>query len=256
MTLVERTWTAECESIARRVAAEYYPPPGLDRMDMVQEARIGVWKALHDWRPAGGSGFSQFARMCAMRQVITAIKTATRAKHETLNRAVSLDAPAGNDEHEMPLGERLLWRDGEDPLLIVIAREEIRALLGRMRALTPWERECVERCSILGEPYEAVGSLKSVDNAMQRARAKLRVSPEPTLAKREVHVYVDRTVHRTEAAALREAARVHRGLVLGVRKCKLIDGHERGAQGRRRSDGRLGQAVWRIDLEAEVPAAA
>jgi RNA polymerase sigma-H factor len=254
VTPVERVWTPKCEAIARAVAREYHAPPGLTWQDMLQEARIGVWKALSDFRPGAGSGFNQFARMCATRQVITAIKTATRRKHEVLNRAASYDAPAPDDE--VGLGERLVWRDGEDPLRIVIAREEVRRLLARMRALTPWERECVERCELLGLAYDAVGDAKSVDNALQRARKKLREERLPVLERRRLRVYVDRTVFATGAAASAEAMKVQPGRVVGMRKCKLLDGQERASQGRRRADGRLGQPVWRVEIEAEVPVAA
>lgn len=248
-----REWTPGCEVIARQATAGYYLP-GADAGDLMQEARFGVWKALKDWRPDAGA-FEAFAYVCARRQVITAVKTATRNKHRPLNESLSFDAQLSSDgDNSFTVGD-LLFRWNDDPCIIVIAREAALDLLRRMRTLSAWERECLERCAIGGEEYEAVGPQKSVDNAIQRARKKLsgEALEERIPASRSIHVYVGRRVHRTEGAAVAEARRVAgAGSVVRVAKRKLIDGKERASQGRPTKDGRRGQPVWRVDLETPI----
>jgi RNA polymerase sporulation-specific sigma factor len=91
----------------RRVAwiAKPYFVPGADRDDLIQEATIGFFKAVRDYRSDRGS-FAAFVELCVRRQIITFIKTSTRAKHMALNRAISLDAPAFDDS-DSPLSDRL-----------------------------------------------------------------------------------------------------------------------------------------------------
>lgn len=243
-----RQWDDVCERVAQTAAIGRFFP-GADRDDVLQEARIGVAKALADWQPQLGP-FVNFALLCARRQVLTGLKTAQRAKHQALNEASHLDAPIASDDGEIGNLHDLLWRDGDDPAVIVLAREEINQILARFSRLSAWEREVVERVVLLGEPYGAVGPLKRVDNAMQRARNKLADdTPEPEPDGRRI-VYIDRTIYPTERQAIAAAMGVCVGTVLGASKRKLIDGRERDGRGRRRTDGRLGQPVWRIDLEA------
>jgi RNA polymerase sporulation-specific sigma factor len=160
-----------------RAVAKLYFGPGLDQGDLRQEARWGIAKAVRDFHGPPDM-FPGFARLCCTRQVITAVKTATRVKHQALNHAMSLDAPddAGAEPFDDSIIDRLLVRFCDDPCRIVIAREEVRLLLWRMGTLSPWEREVVRRVAMLGEAYEEV-ELKSVDNALQRARRKLRGLP-------------------------------------------------------------------------------
>lgn len=237
-----------CEAIAQKAAHGYYFP-GADDLDVLQEARVGVWKALRDWTSDGGSSFDGFAFMCARRQVLTALKAAQRDKHRMLDEAARLETPV-NDDSETPttLGD-LIVRWNADPCRIVIAREEAFRLLGRMRRLSPWERECVQRVLIDGDEYDAVGDRKAVDNGVQRARKKLAdQSHDYDPVVRLVKVYVDRTLHRTESQAARQALAVRNGRVVSISKRKLLDGRERAPQGRPTADGRRGLPVWRVDI--------
>lgn len=248
----DREWTAVCERVARAAARDWFYPDGTED-DVLQEARIGVAKALRDWDPAAGSAFVPFALMCARRQVSTGLKTATRGKQRPLNEATSLDMPVSQDKSGERIGSLsdLLFRPGDDPAKIVIAREEIRLLLARIGKLSPLEREVVTRVALLGEDYDEVGPVKQVDNAMQRARRKLRAEPLPerSMVPQQRVIYIDRTIHTTERQAIAAAMGVCRGHVVAVAKRKLIDGHERAPQGRPDKQGRRGQPVWRVDVQ-------
>lgn len=168
---VRPVWTAKCDRIARSATQGLYLP-GAEPDDLAQEARIGVMQAIETWTP-GGAAFESFAWHLARRRALDAVTTAMRAKRRVLTDAVSLELPIGDKDTDGTLGDVVLFRESDDPLRIVLAREAVSELVAAMRELSPWERECVQRCRILGEPYEAVGSHKSVDNALQRATKKL-----------------------------------------------------------------------------------
>ena len=167
---ISEIFTDRCEQVARKAARGVFYP-GADADDVLQEARIGVLKAIRDWRPGHEVPFEGFAYMCARRQVITGLKTARRGKHRVLSDATSLSLRIGEDETDGTLAD--LIPSGIDPERMTIAREQVREMLENARDLTPFERECVNRVLILGEPYDTVGDTKSVDNALQRARRKL-----------------------------------------------------------------------------------
>jgi RNA polymerase sigma factor (sigma-70 family) len=166
-------WTPRLEQIARDAADGYFYPCS-DDGDVVQEARYGVWKAWRDWEPGRGP-FEPFARRRARGQVIDGLRLAQAVKHRALNEAVSLDAPIDGDDSKICLGDLIIREDG-DPVYIVIARDELARLIECITALTPWQRECVVRVLIAGEPYGAVGRQKSVDNALCLGRRKLKES--------------------------------------------------------------------------------
>lgn len=158
----------EYEGILRAVPLKYFPPAGLSRDDLFQEALVGFWKAVHDFRDGRNSGFANFAELCVERQVITAIKTATRQKHLAVSEAEGLE-------------DQGAWMSarGSDPAEIVEGREEARMLLDCVRwDLSDLERESFVAIVILGESYEdaavrlGVGE-KAIDNALQRARRRL-----------------------------------------------------------------------------------
>lgn len=176
MTVV--AWTPELERIARGCVAGYFLP-GADDVDLVQQARIGVYKAVRDFNPDRGS-FEGFAYLCGRREVITAVKAATRRKHEALNGALSLDAelPVSRDGGTISYADLVAIDWKSDPLRIVIALEAVAELVTRLGQLTPLEREAVRRIVMLGESYETaaargLGTPKRIDNALQRARRKL-----------------------------------------------------------------------------------
>jgi RNA polymerase sporulation-specific sigma factor len=240
-----REWTPICEAIARTATRGiFYPGAGPE--DVLQEARIGVHKALGDFRPGGGASFETFAAMCARRQVLTGLKLAQRGKHRVLSDAISFDTPA-NEDGTVTVGD-LIVSPASDPCRIVVARDEALRLLARLGQLTPWERECVERALIGGEEYGQVGPVKSVDNAVQRARRKLAAADRPRAHRRVVKVYVDRSVFPTERQAVTQALGVREGVVVSIAKRKLLDGRERAPQGRPTADGRRGLPVWRVEI--------
>lgn len=175
----KNTILRELDAVCWQIASDYYLAGGGPE-DLHSEAQWGLAKAVNDFRGDGVGHFLSFARMCIRRQVITAVKAATRCKHQPLNERVSMEAsvtPPGRTGAPLTIGA-LLFSYASDPLRIVLAREAASELAARMERLTPWERECVERVLIGGETYEEVSASagrksKAVDNAMMRAKRKL-----------------------------------------------------------------------------------
>lgn len=168
----------------RLVCVPYYLP-GADREDLEQRAVWGLWKACQDWEPEKSS-FASFATLCMQREVITAVKTATRNKHAPLNLARWLDEPMGGDD-EMTLRD-LLPDHGADPLERLEAKERLHALFAAMKTMSDVERNAlwlIEACDVSYDVAAAkLGvSEKTIDNALQRARRKLAllVPDGPTL---------------------------------------------------------------------------
>src|SRR5687767_15988766 len=116
-----------------RLKASSYFLAGGDGDDLVQEGMIGLYKAVRDFRPDKETSFRSFAELCITRQIITAIKTATRYKHSPLNTYVSFShTPAGQDEGECTLGDALPGPGIDDPAICVISTEELQSLeIGR-----------------------------------------------------------------------------------------------------------------------------
>jgi len=157
--------------------ARQYFAPGLTREDIAQEARIGVYKAIVTYDPSRGSSLHTFARLSAERQVITAVKMAQRGKHGPLNDASSLDAPVAEDGAS--LGE-LLPSPPRNLASEMTLREELDHLTAHLSTeLTALEDESLASI-VAGESYDAIAerigvSVKSIDNAIRRARSKARV---------------------------------------------------------------------------------
>ena len=178
--------------LAYAIARDYFLP-GADVDDVRQEAMIGVWKALRDYRPDAGTTLRSFVAICVRRQCISAVKTATRAKHEVLNRAVYADRPVAGEEDELTQLDMLV-APGADPARIVEDREQLAELLDVVaHDLSPLERRALiglanglsyeelredasELRSRSGGPSTSVAP-KSIDNALQRARRKLADPP-------------------------------------------------------------------------------
>ena len=166
-----------------RVKARSYFLVGADREDIVQEGMIGLYKAIRDFNPDMQSSFRAFAELCVTRQIITAIKTATRQKHGPLNNYVSFNRPVGADSYGDGDGERVL---GDviptvaisDPADLVISAERIRALQAHFdEVLSDLETE-VLRLYVEGKSYQEIAErlqrhVKSIDNALQRIKRKL-----------------------------------------------------------------------------------
>ena len=162
-----------------RAKARTYFLAGADREDIVQEGMIGLFKAIRDFRADRNAAFRAFAELCITRQIITAIKTATRQKHIPLNSYVSLNKQtAGDDDDARSLGDVLTSAEVLDPAELLISAEEIaniRDSIGRL--LSDLETE-VLRLYMDGKSYQEIADMlgrhvKSIDNALQRIKRKL-----------------------------------------------------------------------------------
>src|SRR3954470_5893959 len=163
---------------ARSKARSYFLV-GADREDIVQEGMIGLYKAIRDYNPDMQTTFRAFAELCITRQIITAIKTATRQKHGPLNNYVSFSRPVlTDDDGERCLGDMLPVVQVSDPADLVISAERIRALQEHFdTVLSDLEAE-VLRLYVDGKSYQEIAEVlqrhvKSIDNALQRIKRKL-----------------------------------------------------------------------------------
>jgi RNA polymerase sporulation-specific sigma factor len=162
-----------------RAKARSYFLVGADHEDIVQEGMIGLYKAVRDFNPELASSFRAFAELCITRQIITAIKTATRQKHGPLNSYVSFSRPvAGDEEGDRTLSDVLPMPSVCDPADLVISAERIRALQEHFdEVLSDLEAE-VLRLYVDGKSYVEIADVldrhvKSIDNALQRIKRKL-----------------------------------------------------------------------------------
>ena len=163
-----------------RLKASSYFLAGGDGDDLVQEGLIGLSKAVRDFNPQMETSFRSFAELCVTRQIITAIKTATRFKHAPLNTYVSFShTPAGQDpDSECTLGDALPGPGGDDPAVCVISTQELQALVGCLgTALSPLESDAL-RFYLEGDSYESMADklecdTKTIDNALQRVKRKV-----------------------------------------------------------------------------------
>ncbi len=167
-------------SLVRCKARSYFLVGG-DRDDVIQEGMIGLFKAIRDYDPSRQASFRSFAELCVTRQMITAIKTATRRKHTPLNTYVSLSRPTvTEDEGERLLTDILAAKEICDPAEIVVsAWEGDRIRKGLCDSLSTFEarvlRLYVDGCSYQ-EIAERLGRhAKSVDNALQRIKRKVEM---------------------------------------------------------------------------------
>jgi RNA polymerase sporulation-specific sigma factor len=161
-----------------RAKARSYFLIGADREDIVQEGMIGLFKAIRDFRQDKLSSFRAFAELCITRQIITAIKTATRQKHIPLNSYVSLNKPLYDEESDRTLLDILSGTRITDPEELIISREEfvnIESKIGEILSDLEWE---VLMFYLQGKSYQEIACdldrhVKSIDNALQRVKRKL-----------------------------------------------------------------------------------
>src|SRR5438067_7434404 len=166
-------------SFVRMKASSYFLAGG-DGEDLVQEGLIGLCKAVRDFRADKETSFRSFAELCVTRQIITAIKTATRFKHSPLNTYVSFShTPAGQDgEGECTLGDALPGPAVHEPPLVVISTEELQSLVFSLgTGLSPLEADAL-RLYLEGSSYEDMADelgcdTKTIDNALQRVKRKI-----------------------------------------------------------------------------------
>jgi RNA polymerase sporulation-specific sigma factor len=163
-----------------RLKSSSYFLAGGDSEDLIQEGLIGLYKAVRDFRPDKETSFRSFAELCVTRQIITAIKTATRFKHAPLNTYVSFShTPAGQDvDGECTLGEALPGPHTQEPSVCVISTEELQSLVFTLgTGLSSLEADAL-RLYLEGESYESMAELlgcdtKTIDNALQRVKRKI-----------------------------------------------------------------------------------
>lgn len=151
---------------------------GADREDIIQEGMIGLYKAIRDFRDDKLASFRAFAEICITRQIITAIKTATRQKHIPLNSYVSLNKPIYDEESDRTLLDVISGTKVSDPEELVISREEfidIEQKMGEFLSDLEWQ---VLMAYLEGKSYQEIAlelkrHVKSIDNALQRVKRKL-----------------------------------------------------------------------------------
>ena len=166
-------------SFVRLKASSYFLAGG-DSEDLIQEGLVGLYKAVRDFRPDKETSFRSFAELCVTRQIITAIKTATRFKHAPLNTYVSFShTPAGQDgDGDVTLGDALPGPSVNDPSVRVISTEELQALVGCLSTtLSSLEADAL-RLYLEGSSYEQMAEelgcdTKTIDNALQRVKRKI-----------------------------------------------------------------------------------
>ena len=175
---------ASCELVRRyrgliRSKARSYFLVGADRDDVIQEGMIGLFKAIRDYDPTRQASFHSFAELCVTRQIITAVKSATRHKHSPLNGYVSLSRSTSMEEDgERLLSDILAVKGVCDPAEIVISAWETSFIrIGMADALSPLELQ-VLRLYSNGRSYQEIADslgrhTKAVDNALQRVKRKM-----------------------------------------------------------------------------------
>ncbi|WP_417891353.1 RNA polymerase sporulation sigma factor SigH [Bacillus alkalicola] len=161
-----------------RAKARSYFLIGADHEDIVQEGMIGLYKAIRDFKGDKLSSFKAFAELCITRQIITAIKTATRQKHIPLNSYVSLDKPIYDEESDRTLLDVIVGSRVSDPEELLINQEEFDDIELKMgEILSELERK-VLMLYLDGRSYQEISAdlnrhVKSIDNALQRVKRKL-----------------------------------------------------------------------------------
>jgi len=163
-----------------RLKASSYFLAGGDAEDLIQEGLIGLYKAVRDFRADKETSFRSFAELCVTRQIITAIKTATRFKHAPLNTYVSFShTPAGQEsEGDCTLGDALPGPTVDDPSICVISTEELQSLVFTLgTGLSRLEADAL-KLYLEGESYEEMAErlgcdTKTIDNALQRVKRKV-----------------------------------------------------------------------------------
>ena len=161
-----------------KVKARSYFLIGADKEDIIQEGMIGLYKAIRDFKGDKLASFRAFAELCITRQIITAIKTATRQKHIPLNSYVSLDKPIYDEDSERTLMDVITSPLSDNPEHLMINREEYSRLEGQMSEVLSGLEQQVLVLYLEGRSYNEISSLlnrstKSIDNALQRIKRKL-----------------------------------------------------------------------------------
>ena len=175
-TLGDEDVVALCRFV--RSKARSYFLIGADHEDIVQEGMIGLYKAIRDYRPDKLSSFRAFAELCITRQIITAIKTATRQKHIPLNSYVSLNKPLYDEESDRTLLDVIIEGRATNPEELIIGQEDLRNINHKIDEVLSGLEQEVLRAYLDGKSYQEIADnlgrhVKSIDNALQRVKRKL-----------------------------------------------------------------------------------
>ena len=173
-----------------RSKARSYFLIGADHEDIVQEGMIGLFKAIRDYQVERLSSFRAFAELCITRQIITAIKTATRQKHVPLNSYVSLNKPIYDEESDRTLMDVIVEGRAQNPEELIIDRENLVSLRDQVDQVLSSLEQDVLNAYLDGKSYQEIADklgrhVKSIDNALQRVKRKLEKFLEETRAKVE-----------------------------------------------------------------------
>jgi RNA polymerase sporulation-specific sigma factor len=185
--LVEMAHNGDGESLAFlinkyrnfvRAKARPYFLIGADKEDLIQEGMIGLYKAIRDYREDKMASFKAFAEICITRQIITAIKTATRQKHGPLNSYVSLDKPLYDDESNYTLMDMISGEKITNPEALIINQEKVDDIELKIAELLSDLEKRVLTLYMDGQSYIEISEelnthVKSIDNALQRVKRKL-----------------------------------------------------------------------------------
>nr|WP_163971927.1 RNA polymerase sporulation sigma factor SigH [Oceanobacillus halotolerans] len=161
-----------------RAKAHTYFLIGADKEDIIQEGMIGLYKAIRDYDEEKQSSFKAFAELCITRQIITAIKTATRQKHMPLNSYISLDKPIYDEESDRTLLDVIAGSKAIDPQELLLNREKHGDMEDKLSELLSELEKKVLHLYLDGRSYQEISAdlkrhVKSIDNALQRVKRKL-----------------------------------------------------------------------------------
>jgi RNA polymerase sporulation-specific sigma factor len=161
-----------------RSKARSYFLIGADHEDIVQEGMIGLFKSIRDYQLERLSSFRAFAELCITRQIITAIKTATRQKHLPLNSYVSLNKPIYDEESDRTLMDVIVEGHAQNPEELIIGREDILSIRDQVDTVLSSLEQDVLSAYLDGKSYQEIADklgrhVKSIDNALQRVKRKL-----------------------------------------------------------------------------------
>jgi len=153
---------------------------GADREDIVQEGMIGLYKAVRDYKIERLASFRAFAELCITRQIITAIKAATRQKHQPLNTYISLNKPIYDEESDRTLLDILKGGKLSNPEALFISNETYDLIESEISSMLSDLEFDVLQEYLDGKSYQKIAEsldkhVKSVDNALQRVKRKLEV---------------------------------------------------------------------------------
>jgi RNA polymerase sporulation-specific sigma factor len=168
---------AKYKSFVRAKARTYFLI-GADKEDIIQEGMIGLFKAIRDFRADKLSSFRAFAELCITRQIITAIKTATRQKHIPLNSYISLNKPIFDEESDRTLMDVISEEAVTDPQEMMVSKEEFKGMEIKMTEVLSKLEWKVLSSYLEGQSYHEIANelgrhVKSIDNALQRVKRKL-----------------------------------------------------------------------------------